>query len=78
MDIRDVNGVRTDKVPGSRIEYDPFPGGFRIIPGLVHLTKRRRMMILKISVITCRPTTITDLWPDMHFSHLCIKKSISS
>jgi len=35
MDIRDVNGVRTDKVPGSRIEYDPFPGGFRIIPGLV-------------------------------------------
>jgi len=37
MDIRDVHGVRTDKVPGSRIEYDPFPGGFRIIPGLVYL-----------------------------------------
>jgi len=35
MDVRDVNGVHTDKVPGSRIEYDPFPGGFRIIPGLV-------------------------------------------
>jgi len=39
MDIRDVHGVRTDKVPGSRIEYDPFPGGFRIIPGLVQRCK---------------------------------------
>jgi len=43
-----VNGVHTDKVPGSRIEYDPFPGGFRIIPGLVHF--RRKMKILLISV----------------------------
>jgi len=41
MDIRDINGVHTDKVPGSRIEYDPFPGGFRIVPGLVHLAQYR-------------------------------------
>jgi len=35
MDIRDFSGVWTDKIPGSRIEYNPFPGGFKIIPGLV-------------------------------------------
>lgn len=33
MDIRDVHGVQTDKIPGSRVEYNPFPGGFRIVPG---------------------------------------------
>jgi len=41
MDIRDVHGVRTDKVPGSRIEYDPFPGGFRIVPGSVFFAQSR-------------------------------------
>ncbi|ELT94899.1 hypothetical protein CAPTEDRAFT_225224 [Capitella teleta] len=34
MDIRDKRGVFTDKIPGSRVEYDPFPKNFRIRPGL--------------------------------------------
>jgi len=35
MDIRDAHGVQTNKLPGSRVEYNPFPGGFKIIPGSV-------------------------------------------
>jgi len=74
MDIRDVNGVRTDKVPGSRIEYDPFPGGFRIIPGLVHLTRHRRVTTLKISVRSRTCTTVPDLQISFCFRrNLCIK-----
>jgi len=33
MDIRDAHGVHINKLPGSRVEYNPFPGGFKIIPG---------------------------------------------
>ena len=32
MDIRDAHGVQINKLPGSRVEYSPFPGGFKIIP----------------------------------------------
>ena len=35
IDIRHPPGVQTDKLAGSRVEYDPFPGGFRITPGWV-------------------------------------------
>jgi len=33
MDIRDAHGVHTNKLPGSRVEYNPFPGGFKIVSG---------------------------------------------
>ena len=36
MDIRDAHGVKTNKLSGSRVEYNPFPGGFKIIPGYTH------------------------------------------
>ena len=44
MDIRDAHGVQINKLPGSRVEYSPFPGGFKIVPGYVtqycNLTER--------------------------------------
>ena len=33
MDIRSSEGVFIDDVPLSQVLYDPFPGGFKIIPG---------------------------------------------
>jgi hypothetical protein len=33
IDIRDVQGLRTDSEHNGRAEYAPFPGGFSISPG---------------------------------------------
>ncbi len=35
IDIRDVQGMRTDTQHQGRAEYAPFPGGFSIASGLV-------------------------------------------